>query len=273
MGKICHLILQILAVVIICAIVFVQGALDIKTRRRHLLDRHPYSTSHASRKQRRDLVYITDEDSTDPILAAKEVQDIPYLANNHSGRIDTADQLVTGDSDEGQLPWNSAVPFLPTPATTVSSAGGWNAIPALEGFALNRSWEVLPNVIMPFYSLSIPDPSAIKRAVITWPGKPRDCWKYANLYRNALAVVEANQTWGVASGSVLIISPMWMNTLDQAAGASLASELIFDGSQWEAGGDSKSPQLNHSLTTYDIVDNFTDMLFDKAQYPNLNQVV
>jgi hypothetical protein len=222
---------------------------------------------------RRDLQYITNEDVANPIQAAKDVQQIPYLANNYTGITDTADQIVQGDSDEAQLPWNSAVPFLNTPSTNASTAGGWVSIPALEGFDLNRTWQVLPNVIMPFYSLSGLDPANIKRAVITWPGKPRDCWKYANLYRNALAVVEANQTYGVANNSVLIISPIWLNNLDQQAGSSLTNEAVFHGSQWEAGGSMRSPTMNHSLTTYHIMDNFTDMLFNKALYPALNQVV
>jgi hypothetical protein len=37
--------------------------------------------------------------------------------------------------------------------------------------------------------------------------RPRDAWKYANLYRNALAVVEANSSSGVANNSVLIVAP------------------------------------------------------------------
>lgn len=66
---------------------------------------------------------------------------------------------------------------------------------------------------------------------------------------------------------------VWMNDLDQQAGGVLNGEIYFHGSQWEAGGNSKGPTLQHTLAGYSIVDNFTDMLFDKAQYPNLNQVV
>lgn len=40
------------------------------------------------------------------------------------------------------------------------------------------------------------------------PHRPRDAWKYANLYRNALEVVYYNnQTTGVPNNTVLIISP------------------------------------------------------------------
>lgn len=37
--------------------------------------------------------------------------------------------------------------------------------------------------------------------------RPRDAWKYANLYRNALSVVEANSSSGVANNTVLIVAP------------------------------------------------------------------
>ena len=66
---------------------------------------------------------------------------------------------------------------------------------------------------------------------------------------------------------------VWMNELDQQAGGVLNGEIYFHGSQWESGGNSKGPTLQHTLPGYAIMDNFTDMLFDKSQYPNLNQVV
>jgi hypothetical protein len=155
----------------------------------------------------RRQVAITDEDTTNPIQAAKDVQAIPYLANNvrksnitcphgvatidksfsftdspihcaafsltiqASGVTDTADQVVQGDSDEGQLPWNDAVYFFQSAATNVTTAGGWEELPDVQGFDLNRTWEVVPGAVMPFYSLSNLDPTAVKRAVITWPGK------------------------------------------------------------------------------------------------------
>lgn len=66
---------------------------------------------------------------------------------------------------------------------------------------------------------------------------------------------------------------MWLNDLDQQGGSVMSNELYFKGSAWEYGGSSIGPVLDHSLPAYSVMDNFTDMLFDKAQYPNLNQVV
>jgi hypothetical protein len=97
-------------------------------------------------------------------------QNLLYVAKA-SGVLDRNAQIVQGDSDEGQLPWNAAVPFLPTPSTNASAAGGWITIPELEGFTLNRTWEVVPGAIMPFYMTSGLDTTQVKRALITFPGK------------------------------------------------------------------------------------------------------
>lgn len=55
-------------------------------------------------------------------------------------------------------------------------------------------------------------------------------------------------------------------------GAALPTDLVFHGSQWQSGGNSRSPNLTHSVTTYDVLDWFTDWLFDKTHFPNLNSV-
>lgn len=78
---------------------------------------------------------------------------------------------MANDSDSGQLPWNSNISFSATPDTNISAALGWIAIPELSGFTTNRSWEVVPGAIMPFYVKSGVDASAVKRALISWPGK------------------------------------------------------------------------------------------------------
>jgi pimeloyl-ACP methyl ester carboxylesterase len=77
----------------------------------------------------------------------------------------------------------------------------------------------------------------------------------------------------VQNNTVLIVAPIWLNEVDQRAGSVQAKELYFKSSNWQAGGSSVGPSLQHSLSAYSIMDNFTDMLFDKAVYPNLNQVV
>ena len=124
-----------------------------------------------------------------------------------SGDIDNAFLIVQNAQQDSQLPWNSAVPFIATPDATLSPTGGWQGLPSLEGFTLNRSWEIVPGAIMPFYMTAGLEAINVRRAVICWPGKPRDSWRYANLYRNALSIVEANTTSGVEKGTVLIVAP------------------------------------------------------------------
>jgi hypothetical protein len=101
----------------------------------------------------------------DPVQAAEAVQSIPYLANNVSLAI-----LDISTAFEAYFRY-AAVPFLPTPSTNASAAGGWISIPELEGFTLNRTWEVVPGAIMPFYMTSGLDITQVKRALITFPGK------------------------------------------------------------------------------------------------------
>lgn len=129
------------------------------------------STSPITTYHKRDLQYITDISFTNPIQAAQYVQQLPYIPNNATGSTNVAAQIVQNDSDEAQLPWNVDVPFIPTANTNISALGGWEALPQVDGFNLNRSWEVVPGAIMPFYSTANIDPSQVKRAVITFPGK------------------------------------------------------------------------------------------------------
>lgn len=76
----------------------------------------------------------------------------------------------------------------------------------------------------------------------------------------------------VANNSVLIIGPAWLNEADQQYGAAQANDLVFHGSQWQSGGYSRSPNLTKSITTYDVLDYFTDWLFNKTNFPALNSV-
>lgn len=76
---------------------------------------------------------------------------------------------------------------------------------------------------------------------------------------------------GVTTEGVLIIGLAWMNQFDYQANKT--NELIFHGTQWNSGGYSRWPPIEHSITSYQAIDAINDMLFDQAQFPNLNQVV
>lgn len=91
---------------------------------------------------------------------------------------------------------------------------------------------------------------------------------------NARSVVAENQpTWGITNDSILILAPVFMDAQDMAAGAGHSGEISFGGELWQQGAPSKTPTLTDSITSYEIMDYFADMLFNKVEYPNLNQVV
>jgi pimeloyl-ACP methyl ester carboxylesterase len=104
--------------------------------------------------------------------------------------------------------------------------------------------------------------------------QPRDAWNYANLMLNARSVVATNfPQWGISNDSVLILAPVFMDMADITAGAGRKTEIAFGGELWQKGSASQNPVLADSITSYEVMDFFADMLFNKTYYPNLNQVV
>jgi pimeloyl-ACP methyl ester carboxylesterase len=93
------------------------------------------------------------------------------------------------------------------------------------------------------------------------------------LIRNALSVVaQTLPDLHIDHQAVLIIGPAWLNEFDQQYGAALATDLVFHGSQWQEGGASRSPNLTDSATSYEVLDWFTDWLFNQTTFPNLNSI-
>lgn len=218
---------------------------------------------------------IAIQATSDPVGAARAADAMQFIAgNNTAGYI--GQNIISGDSDEGNgYAWTQSFPFVANANANGSPDDGWQGLPALDGFTLNRSIEIRGGAIQPAYITANYQPANIKRGIIVFPGKPRDSWKYTNLVRNALTVQAGLfPEWGVSPDSVVIVGPAWLNNNDQTAGAVQGNELVFHGTQWQSGGNSKAPtSLNSSITSYEAVDKFMDILFDKAQFPNLNQVV
>ncbi|PWN42969.1 hypothetical protein IE81DRAFT_289465 [Ceraceosorus guamensis] len=224
---------------------------------------------------------------TDPIGAARQADSLEGVWGNTQGGGNLPFTLISGDSESdpfgpnNQYSWNRNVDWVPNananPAgDDAQNTQGWTGLPDVVGFQLNRTWEVVPGATQPFYiSAGWQDrASTIKRAVITMPGKPRDSWKYSQLIRIALNVTVTNfQQYGLTNfDDVVVIGPAWLNQFDQEYGASRPTDLIFHGSQWQSGGYSRSPNLTRSITTYDVLDAFTDWLFDQKQFPALTSV-
>ncbi|GAC94439.1 hypothetical protein PHSY_002010 [Pseudozyma hubeiensis SY62] len=219
---------------------------------------------------------------TDPVAAAKAANAQPYIAGQYATGNLYRYNLAT---DNGQLPWNTNVPFIPEAAVNGSVDGGWQALPEIQGMSLNRTFAAAPGAVMPFYQTAGYDSSKIKRAVMIMPGKPRDCWKYTSLVQNALDVYITNPQSvssnpdGSPSGNartsqdeVLILGPCWMNQNDRAAGAIQEGELYWRNGQWQSGMASRGPG-DTAVSSYQVMDAFLDTLFDKTQFPSLDAVV
>ncbi|KIS65898.1 uncharacterized protein UMAG_05987 [Mycosarcoma maydis] len=222
---------------------------------------------------------IVAQSATDPIAAAQAVEQIPNVAANAAGNTDTTGNILKDDGYYN-FPWNNATVFNPSAETSGSDEGGWQALPETAGFTLNRTFSVY-NVfgnesgIMPFYISNNPDPTKVLRAIVVWPGKPRDVWKYANLMLNARSVAVSNKfaQQGATNDSFLIVAPAMLNQMDLQAGAARPNEIVFHGSGWQRGAGCRNPVMRHRVTSYAAVDQIVDLLFDTKTYPNLNQVV
>ncbi|PWN95886.1 hypothetical protein FA09DRAFT_331826 [Tilletiopsis washingtonensis] len=231
--------------------------------------------------------------ASDPIGAARMADSLENVYAYVNGG-NPVGALISNDGDADaaeseQWPWNRgrnityvnnavAVPGTINGAAAPENEEGWTALPQLEGFDLNRTWVVKETATQPFYITSgwQQRASTIKRAVLVFPGKPRDSWKYASLVRNALNVAVAN---GVADGTtpvvvddIIVISVAWLNQWDQQYGAALSTDLVFHGSTWQSGGYSRSPKLTTSVTTYEVLDAMMDWLFDTKNFPALTSV-
>lgn len=131
-------------------------------------------------------------------------------------------------------------------------------------------------IVQPYFITSDFDASKVKRAILALPGQPRDSWKYANLFNNALNWVYNQSLYDIQEGEVIIVAPIVLNTNDQAAGATSddgADWAVYGGSNWEFGGSTQAPAADSSVSFYTALDKMIDMLLDKSVYPNLGKVV
>ena len=79
--------------------------------------------------------------------------------------------------------------------------------------------------------------------------------------------------WGLTNSTVGIVAPAFLNTDDLAAGACKSTYLCFLKALWQEGGTSHNPPMQSTVTSFAALDAILDQLFDKSQYPALNQVV
>ncbi|WFD33284.1 hypothetical protein MCUN1_000097 [Malassezia cuniculi] len=229
---------------------------------------------------------------------------MPNLSNQTFGTFAKQDPLVTSDDttgDSSQVPWYPAdLPFLPVPnvdSATIDNELCWSHLPGDfnfgpnlpgVGFTLNNDIQInnanntvtgADKAVQPLYVTSNIDYTQVKRAVIIWPGKPRDSWKYATLMANALNYVYSNGTYqgyGITNGSVLIVAPIILNQYDQQAGGAGGSNgewAVYRGSNWQMGGSAQSPQMLHKVSVYRAMDITINWLMNQTVFPQMKKVV
>ena len=212
-------------------------------------------------------------------------------------------QIMSDNNDVQQVSWfnGGTFPFNPPanvpyvqngsdmywkwipPNLTCTVDGHWVSNGAMT-FVLNSQDLVVTNetmpdgrpIVQPYYITSpdLYDPAKVKRAIIIFPGKPRDSWKYANLVYNALAyAISQPDTYHINPGEVIILSPAVLNEDDKNTGGAEDNWVVYQRSNWEMGGISHAPPMNSSVTFYSVLDKMIGQLNNRTLYPNLNQVV
>ncbi|KAN0064748.1 hypothetical protein ACQY0O_001805 [Thecaphora frezii] len=223
--------------------------LPLSNAHRLVARQDPNNPPPATTEQQQAVVSLA---GNDPVGAARMAIGLPYISGPGSiatGNLQNYD-LVQGDETTQQLPWNNGIPMTRVPAVNGSDDGGWQFLPDLDGFTLNRTFKVRGDATMPFYISNSYDASQIKRAVIIMPGKPRDCWKYSALLRSALNVVAQQAQPGANNASVLLMGMCWLNQNDKAAGALRPNELYWRSSGWMKGSPSQGPPVPLTVEEY-----------------------
>ncbi|TRM70565.1 hypothetical protein BD626DRAFT_477871, partial [Schizophyllum amplum] len=159
--------------------------------------------------------------------------------------------------------------FIGSAAVDGGSDEGWQALPNVTGFDLQR----LPlkgygDAVLPYYVERGKDASNIKRVVFAQPGKPRD----ACLIRNSLICAAANDTNPVNMDEILLAAPVWLNDYDAKAGAAGPNDVYFKSSRWFEGGMSVGPN-DTDISSVTAMDLLVSHFLDTSAYPAVTQLV
>ncbi|KAF8883662.1 hypothetical protein CPB85DRAFT_1233192 [Mucidula mucida] len=162
----------------------------------------------------------------------------------------------------------------PDPTVAGSTDGGWQEFPNITDATAYPDWVVnkKKGAKLPVYQTAGLDTSAVKRAVIILPGKPRDCWYYWNVMNNALYVANANDS-SLKREEISIMGPCFFNANDLSAGAAKSDQLVWGDTTWISGHYNIGPDSISEFSSYDVLDSLVDYYMDTDMYPNLNVVV
>lgn len=213
---------------------------------------------------------------TDPVKAAQEVLKFHGIFSPNLA-LWAVFNNISGHGDE-QVPWGRGAFYRWDPWTIGGTDTGYFWLPReFNMFKLNRTFVIACKdgkvAKSPFYVNKEYDPKKIERAVIFWPGKWRDSWRYANYVGNAYHVAQKYPELDVKSDNVLIILPAFMNEKDESRHALHDDEISFHGTGWSVGGTVRQPREFKHLSSFDVMDKYIDMLMDKNQFPNLKKIV
>lgn len=228
---------------------------------------------------------------TDPVGAINLVKTFPNLNQNEpTWAQEQYGQIIqSADGDEAQVPWFDGGNFPFTQTTNVPMGAnnlGWSWIPPnFQGFVMNTSLQITNQtftmengtttmgVVQPYFISDDVDYTQVKRVIVALPGKPRDSWKYANLFYNARNWVYNQSLYGIQPGEVMIIAPTVLNLDDQAAGGVEPNWAAYNSSIWQMGGVTHYPNLTHSVSFYSAMDKILDLAMDRTLFPKVNQLV
>lgn len=175
----------------------------------------------------------------------------------------------TGADDSSQRPGCDTI-FISTAQVDGSVTSGWKSIPNVVGFYVDRNI-TYNSVTAPIYIESGKDFSKVKRVVVTGPGKPRDAWKYSNLFRNSLLCAVSNSSMAVTQEEILIAAPIWLAQDDSQAGAGQSSDLYFSDGGWSVGSKSKGPG-KADISSYTVMDDLIKRFANQEEFPALTSV-
>lgn len=223
----------------------------------------------------RSIVSLESRDPTgnfDQLYLASNYQNgstAPGAASN-----DNANQQVvvggTGADDDSQRPGCDTI-FINTAAVNGSADGGWTEIPNVTGFYIDRNI-TYGTATMPVFVEANKDLSKVKRVIIGQPGKPRDAWKYSNLFRNSLNCAVANTSMAVQWNDVLVTAPIWLDMNDHNAGAGSPTDLYFSNGGWNQGSKAQGPG-SADASSFDVLDSLVQRFANQSQFPALTSII
>ena len=212
----------------------------------------------------------------DPVGAAKKVLTFPCVTCKNEP-LWSKNNNISGTGDDQQVPWARHAYFSPNPWPIGVDKTGYFAIPKRwDMFKLNRSFTVEhkgQRAVAPFYVNADYNPETIERAVFVWPGQWRNSWVYANLMGNAYRIAQQYSELNVHPNTTLIVAPTFLNELDLRLGSVKENEVSYKGTGWSMGGLVHHPKSLKGASSFEVVDQFIEMLTDSEQFPNMKKVV